>query len=528
MGAPPVARAARLIPAEGGAESGQAAPRAGALVVAWVGVTVGVATGAVPAWPGVVHLVALPPLDLAADLRLVMTEATSPGVAALYTSAAVVGRAVLLGAYLGSVRRNFWFALRFYVLALPVVGVAAVLDFAARAALYAWFFWAGLVVLVAVVAVLGGVPWDGHRRIWPAWPGWRRRARGVPLLGAYVAALAVLGAVAPRGGGALAAVPVSAVLTWWVARRLAEPRRRSLRLAAVVAVGAAVVSLAALVVPVGDSSGPPSSRRSGSLLLVPGVATASGRGALFRLDPGDLGYSCAQTYYFSYAGPGAGAARGGARCPIRTGAPYSGRDTRRPLAELASGFVDQVAALPPPVVVVTHSQGAWIAWAALAATDRLPVDAVVMLGPFAHTLAPYPPPGARGPGYAGGVALRGLVGLARALEVTSFDPDAPLTRELQATAGAIDAVLARPLPPRVTAVVVESRWDLPVGPAAWPEHVVLACPVAATHTGLATSPAAMRAVRDRLDHPGGGRCPGWVNGIARAAEAFGVPTAANR
>lgn len=485
-----------------------------------------VVSGAAPAWPGVVHLVALPPLDLAADVRVVMAEATSLGTAVAATAAATTARVVLLALYLGSLRRHVGFALRFYLAALPLATLAAALDFAGRAALYAWFSWAGLAVLVVLFMLMGSAPWDGTGRLRPRSGGAALRGRMVPILAGYVVTLTVIGAAAPRGHGVLAALPLSAALTWQTARQLAASGRAARWLAGATALAGAATVVAALAAPLAGTSAGTTVRRPGSLLLVPGVATASGKGALYRLDPRQLGYSCDQTFYYSYAGPGRGTARGNARCPIRAGAPYSGRDTGRPLPELVAGFTQQLAALPGPVAIVTHSQGAWVAWEALATPGpRPPVTTLVMLGPFAHTQATYPPPGTNGPGYAGGAVLRALVALARRAGFTTFDPDAPLTRALHATPGAIDRVFARRLPPGIAAAAVESRWDLPLGRNAWPGSVVQACPVPVTHTGLTTARAAMRMVRAVLEHEPLGSCRRWASWIARAAAPFGVPGA---
>ncbi|HVM18915.1 MAG TPA: hypothetical protein VM307_03035, partial [Egibacteraceae bacterium] len=54
-------------------------------------VTVLTAAGVLPQWPGVLHLVALPPLDVFADTRLLVTRAPSYGwfAGGLVVSAAV-------------------------------------------------------------------------------------------------------------------------------------------------------------------------------------------------------------------------------------------------------------------------------------------------------------------------------------------------------------------------------------------------------------------------------------------------------
>src|SRR5207302_9002882 len=121
-----------------------------------------------------------------------------------------------------------------------------------------------------------------------------------------------------------------------------------------------------------------------------GVDSESGQGPMFVLDPATLGYGCGRTFCFSYAGEGKGAPHANAACPIRTGHGYGRRDTQRPLAALASTMRTQLAALPRPVTVITHSQGAWIAWAALASGPPLGVETLVMLAPFPRAPVEYP------------------------------------------------------------------------------------------------------------------------------------------
>src|SRR5690606_24229153 len=126
----------------------------------------------------------------------------------------------------------------------------------------------------------------------------------------------------------------------------------------------------------------PAAPPAGTLFLVPGNGGSSGTSTMFLLDPAALGYRCDQTAYFSYAGRGDGAPRRDARCPITRGAPYTAADTRRPPAGLVAAFRAQLADLPPPVVVVAHSQGGWLAAAALTGDLADRVEAVVLLGAF--------------------------------------------------------------------------------------------------------------------------------------------------
>lgn len=186
-------------------------------------------------------------------------------------------------------------------------------------------------------------------------------------------------------------------------------------------------------------------------------------------------------------------------------------------------FREQVALLPPPVVVVTHSQGAWIAWAALA--DGVGgVSDLVMLARFPRSPVSYPPAGVDGPGRVGSDALRLLSALGERLGVSTFDPDAPLARELQATPGAIEAVLARPLPRTVRALAVASRFDLPLMPGGWEVPGARnACPLPVTHVGLTSSASTHRLVRRFLAGGSVPACPSWRAWLGPVTEGFGVP-----
>jgi len=168
-------------------------------------------------------------------------------------------------------------------------------------------------------------------------------------LAVYLVALTLIGVVVRRPGEAsqVLVVPISGALTVLVARRLSSEPVRISRPISVVVAAVATVAIVFGITRLGDNpkNAAPSTRR-GSLLLVAGVDTSTGSGALFRFDPETLGFTCGQTYYYSYRGRGRGGPRGDARCPIRTGARYQKSDTTRPLGQLASALHAQLAGLP--------------------------------------------------------------------------------------------------------------------------------------------------------------------------------------
>jgi pimeloyl-ACP methyl ester carboxylesterase len=184
-----------------------------------------------------------------------------------------------------------------------------------------------------------------------------------------------------------------------------------------------------------------------------------------------------------------------------------------------------VAALPPPVTVVTHSQGAWFVWAALAGERPVPgVRNLIMLSPFPRAEVGYPPAGKTGPGLVGSDVLRVLAGVGRHIGVSTYDPDKPLARQLLASPNAIERILARPLPPGVRGLAVEPLLDLPLMPQG---RIVPgaenACPVRTTHVGITTSSAAEEDMDRFLDRVPLPSCPvgsGWLSAFTAP---FGVP-----
>jgi hypothetical protein len=175
------------------------------------------------------------------------------------------------------------------------------------------------------------------------------------------------------------------------------------------------------------------------------------------------------------------------------------------------------------VVVVTHSQAAWIAWRALAAGDIDGVRALVMLAPFGETLVAYPPEGEHDEGAVGGDLARLLTGLGRELGFNEFDPDRPLPRSLQARAGAAQRLFAAALPDDVRALAVLSRWDFPIEPGGGPDAVRTVCPGWANHGALPTSADAMRATARFLAGHDPGSCPSVSDAVAKLLASLGAP-----
>jgi pimeloyl-ACP methyl ester carboxylesterase len=485
--------------------------------------------GALPRWPGLAHVVALPPLDLLADVRVLVASAPSPLVFAVGLVLVVGVRAAILATMLGSLRRYVGFTCRFYLTAVVPALLAAVLDFSGRSVLYGYLMWAGLFITLATAVVLAPVPWTGAERVRRGLVTARHQRLRVGIIFAYLVALMVLGLLVREPGrtAQVVIVPASALFTALAIGRLARASMR--RVSSLVAVGVALSVLVALVtvVLVVPGGGAPSKtpRAVGSLFLVAGADTASGEGALFHLDPTKLGFSCAQTFYFSYAGSGNGAGRRDAHCPIRRGAPYTKADTLRPLDQLRATFLAQLASVPRPVVVVTHSQGAWIAWAGLSRHDTRAagVDGLVMLAPFDAALAPYPRSGHDGRGAVGGESARLVTDLGKTIGFSSFSADAPLVRELQATPGAVERLFGQRLDRPVRALALVSRFDLPLVPSGWPPGVVEACPGWVTHGSQPKSQTVLTVANRFLEAAGPGKCPSWVLEIAHVTDAFGAP-----
>jgi hypothetical protein len=492
-------------------------------------VTVGVialsVTGVLPTWPGAVHLVALPPGDQFADLRVLVTLAPSWPIAVLGLATLLTVRVVVLAALMGGVTaERLRFAAAFHALSFLPMLLAAFLVSASATVLYSRLFWPAVAIVAVVAMGMGPLPWQGTLRLRTAIPrAWRAGLRLEVVL-PYVVGLLVLGAVADvatRHAPWLVAwlVPVSAALTvaavWGLRRPV--PARPVMRMA-VVGSAAAVVAAAFVLTP-RDSMPAPGPVRPGSLALMAGINSSSGRGAIVPTDVERLGFTCEQTVYVSYAGPGEGQPRGVAVCPITTGAPYLADDTQRPFDEQVAVLGEQVEGLPRPVVVVAHSHAAWVAWQA--AVDGAAIDMLVLLGPFPDSPVGYPSPGEDGTGRVLGDLVRAVVPLADVVDF-NFRPDSPAARELLATRDAAAEIFGQPLPDGVRALSLTSAADLPLMPYGWRLPVERnACPARVAHPELPIRPAFYdETIRFLAGEPGRG-CPPWRDWGAVVTRALG-------
>jgi len=429
-------------------------------------------------------------------VRVLFARAPSWPVFALGAVASLCVRTAVLALFVGR-----GLALRVYAIAFLPAMVAGALQYSALAALYHWLFWVGLGVVVATF--LGVAPVLGL---------WGRSA--------YLLVLALLSALAGVGGSvaSIALIIPSALVTAAALIRhrfiVAVVRPR------VVLAGAAALVVAGAVWVVVDPLPSPAAgvrTREGSLLLIAGHGTRLGLGTLYHLDPADLGYSCEQTFYFSYRGRGAGARQREAVCPIRTGSEYARDDTRRSLRDLASLFEDQVRDLDPPVVVIGHSQGGWVAWQAITGSGRSNgVEAIVLLGPLPHTAVEWHAPGED--------ALGWVMRFARARRWTSFSPDDPLPRESLGERDALERLFGTPLPRGVRAIAVTPMLDLAVLPEGHRvPGTVDSCPRPVTHSGLVKAPDVLRSIRHFLANERLPSCPPWAELPGRLVHAYGVP-----
>lgn len=481
--------------------------------------------GVLPRWAGLPHLVALPPLDVLADIRLLVAAAPSYPVFLAGLVASFTVRVGVLALLLGGDRRHVRFAAAFYAVALVPALLTAVVQFSGQAGLYARLFWPGAIIVAATLAVLGPVPWTSAERVRTAVARGVRRGCRVEVLVPYGVALLVLGTLADLGGPAAAvvAVPLSAGLTLGAIRWLSAPpvRRPMAAFAAAGIVAAAIVA----VVEFSRDEGPEPAplRPEGSLVLMSGINSASGAGAIFEIDPVVFGFPCERTFHYSYAGPGPGAPQGDSACPILTGEPYVAEDTQRPLDELVEALRAQLEEREGPITLIAHSQAPWVAWQTLAEHGDLGTERLILLGGFPSSPLGYPPPGEPGSGRVGGDGLRLVVAAAQGVGF-EFEADAPLAREILATPDASASIFAQPLPDGVEVLQISAVVDLPLkpdGPAI--PGAETACAVRAAHPYLPESPETHRAIHEfTAGRPEPG-CPAWRGLVGHAGRSLAIP-----
>jgi hypothetical protein len=484
------------------------------------------AVGVLPRWPGLPHLVALPPLGTITDLRWLLAHATGYVPFAIGLMLATGIRITVMAVLLRDRGRPSWrLAIRFHLVALAAGLVVGQLNFVAHAALYSRLFGAATLLTAGVWFLLAAAPWTGEERFRDALRGAARAGFRAVDLGAYVLALAAIGTVAAATGelGAVLSVPVTGAITLLaIARLRSEPPRHPLVGLAVV--GALVAAVAAAVIATRGAPWHVSDEvREGSIMLMSGINSSSGEGAIFELRPERLGYTCDQTYYFSYAGRGDGQPQGVARCPIRTGSPYEPEDTQRPFDEQVATLAEQVNDLEPPVVVFAHSQAAWVAWQAAADGRFDGATTIVLVGPFPASPAGYPPPGETGPGRVGGDLFRLLEPVPQLVDF-DFIVDAPLAREILATPDAAGEIFGQALPEDVAALAVTSVTDLPLMPDGWRiDGAIDACPLREAHPYLPITPAFYPVVDAFLAGTAADGCPPWSELYRLVARPLGVP-----
>jgi hypothetical protein len=487
--------------------------------------------GVLPRWPGLPHIVGLPPIDLFTDLRMLFVHAPSYPLFVLGLVVSLALRIAVLAFVLGGdLRERLGFAARFYLVALVPTAIAAALAFTSPATLFYLLFWLGAGVLIVVMIVFAPLPFARTDRITGAFRGAARRWMRAGTVLAYLGLVSLVGALADLLGaaGSVLSVPVSAGLTFLAMRVLADPSllvwpRR------LVAGGTAAGIVALLAVVMSAAAGPaqaesPLAVRPGSLLLMSGVDSSSGSGAVLEIDPATLGFTCEQTYYYSYAGPGGGQPQRDAWCPIRTGTPYVPRDTLRSRAEQVEFLERQLEGLPQPVVLLTHSQGVWHTWAALTERGAMGIGAVVLIGAFPTNPVVYQPDRSRGPGRVGADLVRLVSEGPRPGGTTTFEFDSPLGVEWLAHPDAVENTLARPLPSGVRALSVTSVFDHPLMPDGWRiAGATDACPVPVPHPNLPYATELAEAVNALLDGRSQPACPAWRSVIGPLFRPFGAP-----
>ncbi len=489
------------------------------------------AVGVLPRWPGLVHMVALPPLAEFTDLRVLVVHAPSYPIFIVGLALSVIVRITVLALMLGGLdRARIGLAIRFYLVALPFGLLTATFLYAAGATLFYALFWVGLLGVVVFFIALAALPWMRGAGFLPNGLVSVKSGLRAGTVIAYLGVLIILGGIADVTGpvGTVLLVPVSAALTFVAANALmVDPGLRAVRRVVAAGTVGSFIALAAVLLTGASESPdapPPGATRPGSLLIMSGIDSSSGQGVIFSTNPHLLGFTCEQTYYYSYAGPGDGVPWESGFCPIRTGAPYFPEDTLRPSDELVEFLLEQAAELPEPVVVIGHSQAVWIMWKAMAENDPHGISALVLVGTFPANPVGYPPDLDYGPGRVGADVAYLLSNLPRPGGTTVFDPAAPLAREFLADAGAIERLMSRPLPEDVRVLSITSVSDLPLMPEGWRvDGAEDACPMSLLHPHIPWAEEYHIAIDRFLDREPMPGCAAWKTAIGVLTRPFTVP-----
>ena len=420
------------------------------------------ALGTYSAWPTLVHSVAVPPLDVHFGLRELIAGSQSYFSFFFWLIIVLLVRSALLTWLLkGSDWQQFAATLKrvlvFYSCLLPFLLISAGLSFSSAATLYYGFFWLGVLLALLLVILCAPLPFVDF-----AWRRLSLRHFAASTTGALL--LILIGVLAETNIliGIVASLAVTALTVWLLVR--ADTLiyvRYALSLVLTMGLGLLIYGAANdPIEPIRQDFA--AEEQEGSLLLLAGIDSKTGTSAVFRIDPRQIGYSCTQTYYFSYAGTGLGTKDTSAACPITTGAVYDKRDTYRSLDELVDLLLEQLEPLEPPTTIVAHSQGVWVVHKALSQLEQGVVERVVYVGEFPDNWVGFPGAGEQAPGYVGRDVVRALTAVPRRAGISVFDLDLPLVEELLANPTKFKQVMDVPLPPNVSGLSITSIYDLPL------------------------------------------------------------------
>ena len=498
------------------------------LLIVAAAVTIAAATNLLARWPGTLHFVALPPLDQMADLRALLIYAPNLPVFVVGVGLSLAGRAAIMAWMLGGLnRQRFWYALRFYLVVFPFSALTAVMFYNTGAVLFYGLFWFALVAALVTIGFTSAAPWLAPYRLRSGFAAAARSGFRAGTIGAYLLVLTLLGYLADVTApvGPVLLVVASAGVTFAAAQMLyADPGFRVARRAAAVLPAAGIVALVVIAQQgPGAAQGAPEPEvpLPGSIMLMSGIDSRSGSGAILEIAPQAMGWTCEQAFYFSYAGPGDGQPQEDAMCTITEGAPYEREDTLRSTADLVEALEAQTSRMTPPGVVAGHSQGVWLVWQA-AAENRLPnVETIVLVGAFPQNPIPYPAWGESGAGRVGRMAVSLLEGVARPGGTSVFRADSPLGREWLGHPSAIEQTLAQPLPDQISALSVASVFDLPLMRDGYAiDGAVDACPVPVIHPNLPYSDEFQQTVNRFVQGEPLDGCPFWRTSVGSLLRHF--------